>query len=118
MQFSCILNQVFMLFVDENVIAFGALGHSHLAEIALSQVHIIQFVELLEDLLVIQLSLSCACAWAGFRVHDGAPARRFYVFEADLRVNGLLVDLLLVEGREFVVERELILFDHLIMFII
>lgn len=51
-------------------------------------------------------------------MHDGAPARCFYVFEADLRVDGQLVDLLLVEGREFVVERELILFDHLIMFII
>lgn len=53
MQFSCILNQVFMLFVDENVIAFCALGHSHLAEVALSQVHVIQFVQFLKDLVVI-----------------------------------------------------------------
>lgn len=47
MKFSCVLNQMFMLFIDENVIAFCALWHSHLAEVALSQVHILQFVQLL-----------------------------------------------------------------------
>lgn len=53
MQFSCILNQVFMLFVDENVIAFCTLRHSHLTKVTLPQVHILQIVQLLKYLLMI-----------------------------------------------------------------
>jgi hypothetical protein len=107
------MQEVLLLLVDEYIVALSAVGHSNPAEVALTEIDVLQTVEFLQNLAVVYLIFMKTGIGTGFCMHDGTPTGSLKVLKTDLRINCQLVELFGVDGRQFEVEGGLLFFEHL-----
>ena len=103
---------MFWLLINEDIVAFGAIGYSYFTEITLSKIDLFEFVQLLKDFIVGHLLFIRTQVWTCFSMHDGSPAWSLEILKTDFRVSGKFINFLVVDWWEFIVKEKSFLFYH------